>query len=579
MATPESQPASIQTARAVVQTLIAHGVQHVVTSPGSRCAPLLYALSDAVQIGAMTAHVRVDERVAGFTALGLAKASKKPVAIIMTSGTAVANVHPAVLEAHHTGVPLVILSADRPHELRGTGANQTTVQSGIFGDAVRSNIDIPAATGDHDDMQDVVNWVSRSVSRAVGVRSGYPGPVQVNICFREPLVPDPQGVGWLPDGTEFKIPDVLPARPRLVPTPIPNDKRTVVVAGAGAGPAAHDVAVKAGWPLLAEPVSGARMGANAIVSYRSLLGTAYFGKSIERVIVYGRPTISREVSALMARRDIELIVVDPTANPWFDPARNANLVVPELAPAPGESAESIEWLSQWQRADMQFQVGVLSALQVFSGLTGPLVARSVWNATQDGDNLVVGSSKIVRDLDSVAVPPAKEVNRSIYANRGLAGIDGLISTATGIAAGSRGYTRLLLGDLTFLHDVGGLNLPADEPDPDVQIVVVNDSGGGIFSLLEHSGLAEQTQNEELQDFYRSTFNRFFTTPHQVSIESLAAAYGLPHVKVTDERELAAALSVRTPGRSIVEAVVDGRTHQAVQKAIREVSRSAAANVS
>ncbi|MFC7878876.1 2-succinyl-5-enolpyruvyl-6-hydroxy-3-cyclohexene-1-carboxylic-acid synthase, partial [Isoptericola sp. NPDC057391] len=370
-------PPSLVAARALVADLALQGVRDVVLAPGSRSAPLAYALAEAADAGLLTLHVRVDERSAGFLALGLARGSEpvlrhaggepvevpRAVAVVTTSGTAVANLHPAVLEAHHTGVPLVVLAADRPHELRGTGASQTTDQVGIFGTAVRYAVDLPAPDGRAGEVRDLLGTFGRALAAAQGLRDRHPGPVHVNVGFRdplhppEPLAPLPPEETW-PEG--FRRTTVVP------PAPVPGDDpalpgdpaRTLVVAGDGAGPVARAVAEAQGWPLLAEPSSGACGGPNAVAAYRAVLGVDELAREVEHVVVFGRPTLSRPVQRLLGRPDVVVTVVAPSGGPWPDAARNAEVVVPALAdrwssptapvgaPAAGDGA----FLARWQEA-------------------------------------------------------------------------------------------------------------------------------------------------------------------------------------------------------------------------------------
>jgi 2-succinyl-5-enolpyruvyl-6-hydroxy-3-cyclohexene-1-carboxylate synthase len=589
-----------QAARLLVQELAAHGVRDVVLAPGSRSAPLAYALAEAALpdadrpagAPALRLHVRVDERSAGFLALGLARAATvdgepRPVAVVTTSGTAVANLHPAVLEAHHAGVPLLLLTADRPHELRGTGANQTTVQPGIFGPATRLEADVPAPAGRPGEDRDLRHLVSRAVAAALGSRTGDPGPVHLDLAYREPLVPGaepwPSAGATTPPGRVVVVPratgDVpagdgpaghdVPARADL-PGPV------VVVAGDGAGPDARRLAVAAGWPLLAEPSSGARGGPEAPAAYRMLLGDTALGGRVRSVVLLGRPTLSRPVSALLARDDVDLTVVAPLGSGWPDAGRAADRVLPAVPAAwLTGPADDPAWLAAWQRADAaagRALDGLLDAgpadppTRSTPPLTGPRAVRAVADACLPSDVLVVGSSNPVRDLDLVArwsEPPV------VLANRGLAGIDGMVSTAAGVALGlPRRRVRALLGDLTFLHDAGGLLRLTTEPEVDLQLVVLNDAGGSIFATLEH-GAPERAR----------TFERVFGTPHAVDVAALCAGYGVRHVRVSDVPALAAALAAPGPGTSVVEVRVDRADRRGLGErlaaAVRDAVRAAA----
>lgn len=557
-------------AEALVDEIVRRGVRHVVLAPGSRSAPLAFAIVGAAERGDVRLHVRVDERSAAFTAVGLARVGG-PVAVMTTSGTAVANLHPAVLEASHSGVPLVLLTADRPHELRGTGANQTTDQVHIFGSAVRFFADVPAPHGRSGEGADLRNLLGRALAAATGARSGDPGPVHLNLAFREPLAPSSSTSDALashagaPAGAvaenleDRRRVDVHPVgHPASRGLELARDRHTVVVAGDGAGPAARECAEDGGFPLLAEPSSGARSGPNALGPYRLLLGRPGLGERVERVVVFGHATLSRPVGTLLARPDVEVIVVAPGGGAWPDAARNAARVVDAVAVAPGQSDG--QWLAAWQHADRLARRAiddVLDTESLTASLTGPVVAREVWAAQRHDAALVVGSSNPVRDLDLAAWPAAKNeevasitegtspVAPLVLANRGLAGIDGTLSTAAGVSLASGRFTRVLLGDLAFLHDIGGLLVGPLEEAPRLQAVVVNDGGGGIFSLLEQGAAT-----------YSAVFERIFGTPHDADLASLCAGYGVRHARVEDLGQLRAALAEPSPGRSVVEVTVD-----------------------
>ncbi|WP_413452069.1 2-succinyl-5-enolpyruvyl-6-hydroxy-3-cyclohexene-1-carboxylic-acid synthase [Georgenia phoenicis] len=528
---PEAPAALL--ARELVTGLVRGGVRHVVLSPGSRSAPLAYALLAAHDAGWLRLHVRVDERVAGFLALGLARADGLPAAVVTTSGTAVANLHPAVLEAAHSGVPLVVLSADRPHELRRTGASQTTEQVGIFAGAPRWQADLPADTPPAATRQVLV----RALAAATGARSGDPGPVHLNVAFRDPLVP---AAPWQP-GEPPAPREVVAHREPGGTVDVPAGGRTVVVAGDGAGPVAASVAETGGWPLLAEPTSGARTGPNAVPAYRLLL--AGLGEEVERVLVLGHPTLSRPVSALLARPDVDVVVVAPTGAVWPDVAGTAGRVAGGARVVPGEADG--EWLARWQRAGAAAEE-VLAAHEELDGLgVARTVARAAVTAHAAGrpEVIVLGSSMTVRDWD-LAVPALPQGLR-LVANRGLAGIDGTLATASGFALATGGPVRAVVGDLTFLHDAGALLRGSLEEEVDLQVVLLNDRGGAIFATLEH-GAPERA----------ATFERVFGTPQEVDVAALCAGYGVRHRSVRSLAELAEVLAEPVTGRSVVEVALD-----------------------
>jgi 2-succinyl-5-enolpyruvyl-6-hydroxy-3-cyclohexene-1-carboxylate synthase len=522
------------------------GVRQVFLAPGARSQSLAIAAGQLAAAGLIDLHVHLDERSLGFNALGSALGSGEPSIVITTSGTAVANLHPAVLEASHSGLPLILLTADRPAELRGVGSNQTTNQVGIFGDAVRECVDVPAPT-----MADVdesgLRGVSAMAARAVSISLGFsrpsqssasagastaddellrPGPVQLNLCFREPLS------AAEPNAAELKVLVALPERASVEPrfAVLSADVPTVVVAGAGAGEHAVEFAESYGLPLLAEPSSGARYGSNTILHYRALLAeqSALVGE-IGRVVVYGKPTLGRAALALLRRDDVEVYVVRSAAMGHFDVSRRAIAQVDELV---FDDEVPFEWLAKWRELD----ASVVSS-EAVGQLNRTNIVRELWAATTGEDDLVLGASRMIREADAMA--PAKAIR--IYANRGLAGIDGTIATANGIALhNTEGTTRVLLGDLTLLHDAGSLAGDAlGTPAKNLQLIVVNDGGGSIFESLE---MASQLEAD--------SFNRLFRTPQKVDIWGLAGAYGWQHHLVSNLDQLRTALA--GSGRVIIE---------------------------
>ncbi|WP_165372375.1 2-succinyl-5-enolpyruvyl-6-hydroxy-3-cyclohexene-1-carboxylic-acid synthase [Nocardioides iriomotensis] len=548
-------------ARAVVDALVAHGTTHAVLAPGSRSAALAFALHAAAAGGRLTLHTRIDERSAGFLALGLAVTSRTPVPVVTTSGTAVANLHPAVLEAAHKGVPLVVVSADRPAHLRGTQANQTTEhQHAMFGDAPLVTRDVPPGDSGADQQAQVAGW-HRLVAEALA-GSGRRGPVHLNLQMAEPLVPDD------PDGWTTDLPPVE------VTTPDDNghghdhfdqSKPTVVVAGDDAGPPARVLAEEAGWPLLAEPTSGSRTGAHAIRTYRLLLGDSGPGNlrgRIERVVVAGHPTLSRPVTRLISDPAVEVVAMRNRTG-WTDPGHVVSRVLdgPVTVDPPTDGA----WLQEWLAADAARGRDLDALLAGRGALTPHQVAGAVARALPARGLLFVGASNPVRDLDLMVPRYRVGDRRMVIGNRGLAGIDGSVSTAVGAALGRPHSSRslALLGDVTFLHDSNGLVLGPEEPWPDLTIVVVNDDGGSIFASLEQGGPA-----------YADSFERVFGTPHRVDLASLCAATRTPHWKVDSLPELEHALANPAGGIEVVEAVVQRDDRRALDAAIRALGSSA-----
>lgn len=633
-------------ARTVLRALRTQGVRDVVYCPGSRSAPLAYALAEAEAAGELRCHVRLDERAAAFVAVGLARAGAlapsggaallgeadaviaaptgattdtaegtpalrpRPVALMCTSGGAVAEFHASVAEACHSCLPLIVVSADRPFEMRDVGASQTTTQVGIFGAHVRATWDIPAGT-----VADVrlEATVARACAAAQGAPSGRPGPVHLNVGFRDPLVPDASemrlahgsasSVSTLPSA-ECAPPAAGPLVLRAPLTPLPWEQavdpalRTVIVAGDGANPQAASWAEIAGVPLLAEPSSNVTMSA-AWVPHQQTLLTAVAGPSvsaaslrpecteisaIEQVVVTGRPTLSRPVSALLARADVR-IIVEHAYEQWPDVAGQADVVCARLAAPAGPHADR-SWLPAWREAaalvgrrlDERCQnerqrneegarergateacSSDLPADRVLSGevlarnavsdtgvcddataLSIVDVAEAVW-ASEDS-TLLLGASNSVRAVDLVARGRGRT---RVCANRGLAGIDGTLATALGLAWGSGEPVRVMLGDLAFFHDVAALSIAPGEAIPDVQIILVDDQGGGIFASLEH-GRPE----------YAQVFERWFATPQTVSVEDLARAYGATYRRVENIAELREYCSLRPRGIEIIHARIE-----------------------
>ncbi|MBT0767765.1 2-succinyl-5-enolpyruvyl-6-hydroxy-3-cyclohexene-1-carboxylic-acid synthase [Kineosporia sp. J2-2] len=543
-------------ATVLVDALARLGVRHVVLCPGSRSAPLAYALAEAADAGTIDLHVRIDERTAAFLALGLSRGAglaagetPAPAAVVTTSGTAVANLHPAVLEAAHSGVPLLVLSADRPHELRGTGASQTTDQVKIFGSAVRWFGEIPApVTMLEAQFAEWRNVASRAVAASRGLIGGAPGPVQLNLGFADPLTPDGHdGPGGRNEHGETGLTRIAVAAPPA-PVIIESGPRTVVLAGDGAGPQAAALAGRAGWPLLAEPSSGVR-GSATVAPYRMLLGSP-LGEKIERVVVFGRPTLSRPVTRLLSDGRAEVVVVSPRPD-WSDAGRKASLVVPAVD-VPEDHRVDETWLSEWVSAGDQAEKAIGAVLDEEGRITGQLVAREVAAATRPGELLVCGSSNPIRDLDLVGrIPHGAE----IVANRGLAGIDGTISTALGAALASGRPARLLIGDLTFLHDAGALLIGPGEPRPDLTVVVVDDNGGGIFANLEHGARGE------LGEVQNRHYERVFGTPQRFELGQLCVAHGIAYTRIVDDEELRRELTSSTVGIRVLHVPIDRTRHR------------------
>jgi 2-succinyl-5-enolpyruvyl-6-hydroxy-3-cyclohexene-1-carboxylate synthase len=537
--------------------LVRCGLREAVIAPGSRSAPLAIALWQQADSGRLRLHVRVDERSAAFLALGLAKAGGRPAAVLCTSGTAAANFHPAVVEADESGVPLLVLTADRPPELRGTGSNQTIDQLKLFGTAVRwfAEAGVPEARPGMN-----AYWRSlacRAWTAASGAGGTFPGPVHVNLPLREPLVPG------LPDAmparagspAEPRWPGSLAGRPGGAPwttlpagpggpggagvLELPWAERGVIVAGDGAADPGTllDLAAAAGWPILAEPSSGARQGRQALAGYQYLLDHPGFcaAHGPELVICAGRPGLSRGQLAFLRRAAAtraRQVMLTQGPGRWADPARTGTDVAAavHLAGAPGPPPTA--WLDSWRQADAAASQAAGAILDAEAELTEPRLARDLAAALPDGALLWAASSLPVRDLDRHL--PARAGLR-VLASRGASGIDGLVSAAAGAAlahqAAGGGPAAALLGDLALLHDASGLFAGPAEPRPDLVLVIASNDGGGIFSSLEQAALP-------------APFERVFGTPHGARMRDLAAAAGIPHTSLRRAADLPGALGGR-----------------------------------
>ncbi len=529
--------------------MIRCGVRDAVLCPGSRNAPLAFALHAADRAGRLRLHVRIDERSAGFLALGLAVGSGQPVPIVMTSGTAVANMSPAVFEANYARVPLVVVSANRPYELLGSGANQTIEQFGIFGTQVRAAISLGLAEQDLDTNSQWRSAVGRVLAAARGARTGNAGPVQFDIPLREPLVPDEDHAADEELGRFAGRPGGLPwtTAPvgRLdVPIDLDLTENTVVVSGHGAG-VRPELAVL---PTVAEPTAPRPENPLHPLVLPKL--------PVRQAIICGRPTLHRQVSALLA--DPEVRVYALTTGPrWPDVSGNV-LATGTRAEVSGAPAE--EWLKECAAAQQAAITAVDAELDGAWRPTGLHVARTVSAAMRPGEQLLVGASNPIRD---VALAGRIGPDVRVRSNRGVAGIDGNVSTAIGAAlAHTAGRTVALMGDLTFVHDATGLLIGPAEPRPaSLTIVVANDDGGGIFGLLEQGD--RRFRGPE----YDGAYERVFGTPHRADLEALCAGFGATHRRV-ELADLPAALADSPDGIEVIEVPTDRERLRDLHAAIR-----------
>ena len=556
-------------ARVLVDELLRGGVTDAVLAPGSRSAPVALALAAAERAGRLRLHVRIDERTAAFLALGLAKASGRAVPVLTTSGTAAAHLHAAVLEADASGVPLLALTADRPPELRATGANQTIEQPGLYGGAVRWAADVGVPEAGREEAQNRYwrSLVAKALVIASGALAGDPGPVHLNLGLREPLMPDdeePEELSGPWSGRADGAPWTA-ARP----TPIASSRepawreRTLVVAGDGpalwGGVVARNCEVFR-VPVVAEPSSGAWTSA-AMRGGALLLGASEWlaEHRPDQVVVVGRPTLSRPVSALLAdpRVDVETAVVAPR---WADAGRASASVGRGPSGVPSEGVDVDDaWAVEWRKASVTVGTAVDAVLDASPGLTAARLARDVVAALPFGSLLVLGSSTPVRDVDRLAVPRGDLV---VLANRGVAGIDGTVSTAVGAALEhartGTGPAFALMGDLTFLHDLTGLLIGEGETAPDLTVVVPDNDGGGIFAQLEPGA-----------DRFVTNYRRVFGTPHGRDLVAVAQALGWAATEVNAPGELPAALAQGGPRVVVV------RTDQRAEAELaRELRRAA-----
>lgn len=533
----------------LVDEWVRAGVTHAVVAPGSRSTPITVALARDRRL---TVHVHVDERAAGFLGLGLGLATGRPAVVVTTSGTAAVELHPAVVEADRAGVPLLACTTDRPPELHGVGAPQTIDQRGLYGASVRSSLAPGVPRGD-------AAWAWRSLAgRAVtGTVGARPGPVHLDLAFTEPLLGSP---GPLPAGRPGGEPWHAMEAVRAAPVAVRalSGRRGVVVAGRGAGDpeAVHALAGSLGWPVLADPLSGCRRDRPTTVAAFDLLVRAEAwarGHHPEAVVLLGAPPASKALAAWLV--DVALqVVVDPTGS-HPDPGRGATHLVSGPLSVSGLDPAPAPWLAAWQDAERVAQ-GVLEAA-MGAQLDDPTVARAVAASLTADASLVVASSMPVRDLEWFGGPTAGRV----LANRGANGIDGVVSTAVGVALAG-GPTVALVGDLAFLHDTNAL-LGAADRDLSLTVVVVDNDGGGIFSFLPQ---AEALGAEE--------FERLFATPHGLDLVAVARAHGVDAAEVTSSAELAQVVAEPAPGVRVRVVRTDRRANVAVHRRLYDAVAAA-----
>lgn len=555
----------------MVDELLRCGVTDAVLAPGSRSTPLALALAEAESNEQITLHVRLDERSAGYLALGLAKVTGVPSIVVTTSGTAAVNLHPAVVEADESGIPLIAVTADRPASLRGVGANQVIDQAGLYGGSVRLAEDMGLAA----DRPGMVKYWRSTVSRAVAIATDAsdPGPVHLNCPFDEPLVPGdddtwcedlegrPDGRPWTADarlvaGMSTPLDDVLDS---LLDDPaVPA--RGLIIVGDHADPDAIELVDELGdmlgWPVIAEP-SGNAAGCSTVLSHGPLLlADAAFASAhiADVVITIGRVGLDRSVLRAISAAGLHIAV--DTRPKWSDPTRTAAVVLTSVPLCPEQAVVDEEWLQSWQRADVLVAAAVETVLvRGDDTLTGMHVARIVTSHVPDGGLLFVGPSWSIRHVGSFAANTVQDA--VILANRGTSGIDGCVSTAWGASfalqrAGGAGAIALV-GDQTFLYDSNALLVPADEDRPDLVIVVTDNDGGGIFSALEQG--APQ---------FADSFERVFGVPLGVDPSGVCSAVGVPVTVAATAAELTSQLddALGAGGVRVVVARSCGRQQEA-----------------
>ena len=508
---------STSLARVVVRQLIEAGITDAVISPGSRNAPISLAMYAAAEKKFLKLHIRIDERSAAYFALGLAKASSRPVPIVCTSGTAVANYHPAVLEAHHSNVPLLVLTADRPAILRRTGANQTTEQARIFGNAVRYFADVSGGV----------------FPLELPLDSLHRGPVHLNLQFEEPLLPD-EDSNWL---NEIKVAPRVKPTGKSAGTLKVNTTRGVLIIGHDRGgltvAEVSKIASDLEWPVISEdPLSFPEAISHAAL----FLASPAIRKNLvpETVVVIGRTTLSRPINALIASAKTQ-IVIDPRMA-TVDTYRVADqrfIAAPKVVSKPADP----DWHEQWRKLSLR----TAKLVSEISNWSESALAREL--AVELTGAVFIASSRPIRDLESFATP---RTGIETFANRGLAGIDGNISTALGIAT-ARPSATAIIGDLAFLHDLTGL---VGNTSANLRIIAINNDGGGIFSTLPQANVAG--------------FETVFGTPHGLDLEKIAAGLGISAKTISSFAELTSELAKPISGISVLVCQMPNRESNAAQ---------------
>jgi len=549
----------------LVDEWVDNGVKHAVICPGSRSTPMAIALANRAEL---KLHVFHDERSAAFAALGIGKASKKPAILLCTSGTAAVEFHAAVVEADHSQVPILVCTADRPPELQNIGAPQTINQQNLYGDSVRSfiNVSVPEVRE-----KNLWRTLARDAWQSSLVKNlnKSPGPVHLNLQFREPLI-----------GVSDELPRQL--KSTSAQTVQSNDflkinfikrikflrlikkRRVIVIAGADLSDGSDllQFANKMGWPVLADPRSGVRVENNDVVisAMDSMLRDKQFAKTQnpEVILRFGAPLVSKIINSWLADSKATQVVVTSTPV-LIDPEQITKLhIVADLRVISNWLSKMIRneertWLKSWSDAEAKAQRAINSALADELSLSEPAIARAVYRSIPDHSYLFVSSSMPVRDIEWFAAPRS---GLQVYANRGVNGIDGVVSTAVGVALASDLPTFLLIGDLAFLHDSNGL-INLISRNIDLRIVLIDNCGGGIFSFLPQAAALENTK-----------FEKIFGTPHNTDLALIARAHGLETTNVATLDQLSEALLIRGP--QLIRVVTDRSENVRVHERINQI---------
>lgn len=522
---------STDNARTIVEWLLDAGMTEAVIAPGSRSAPLSYAFAQAAQAGEIRMHVRIDERDAGFLALGLSKTSGRPVPVVVTSGTAVANLLPAVIEGFYSGIELVVVSADRPATQRNRRSPQTIEQASLFGKYALA-VDLAVDADVHTELSHLIH------------PTNPPQPLHINAQFDVPLMPTDSS--WSPQRGRHSIP-VRTSDSARIDREVPS--RGLIIAGdindAAAVTEITELATSLGWPIVWEPTANVHSADNAIAHGPLVLPHL---PNPDCILTIGAVGLSRVTLAALRTAPQHLVVhLDSSGVELPDPTGTAHEVfsqVPSLFNTRDDS-----WLALWKSASQTAGEIVRTALQPKS-LIGQRVAVDVWNHANDADQLFIAASWPVRHIEAYA--PTRTGLRTL-GNRGANGIDGLVSTAWGSALTSGQRTYLLIGDIAFLHDAGGLNVSTDDTQPNLTIVVSDNDGSGIFGQLEQ-GAPDYAQHYE----------RIFGTPHGKDLWVIAESFGIPAQRVTtaDELERALVNTDKIPGVHVIVCTVAARADEA-----------------